>query len=168
MNHPKAAPVVLLVAASLLSLASARGTDAPARAPEPQSALGEEAIVRTIRLRLTAFERAWNEGDIRAVISQYDPSFSVIWESDYMGYAQYTSAVKQMMSGSEQTRLRLDINTVRPLGHDYALVNGHDYTIFKDGREQKEIFTVIYMRSGGQWKFIYAHLMNEHPPAEIR
>jgi ketosteroid isomerase-like protein len=110
-----------------------------------------------VRARLQAFEQAWNRGDIPAVTSQYSPFLVAIFKSNYYDYVQYINAVVADMSKRDRQRMSLEIQTIRPLGIDYVLANGRVHMFSKESSEQSALFTVIYMRSHGLWKFIYAH-----------
>jgi len=117
----------------------------------------EGPVGAAIRARLKEFEDAWNAGDVARVSEQYHPSMFAIYQSAYLNYTQYIKLVKEGMNPRVRARLRLDVESVRALGGEYALANGREHDVGKDGKDQTNLFTVIYKRSEGTWKFVYAH-----------
>jgi len=121
-----------------------------------------KALPRAIRQRILDFQSAWNRADLSAVVSQYDPSLSAIWQPEFVDYDGYLKSVREMMASPTPPKITLEIHTIIPLGADYAVANGHAFTCYADGHEIKEIFTIIYKRYRGalhrdDWKLVYVH-----------
>ena len=122
-----------------------------------QSEDAAKSLASIVALRLKDIETAWNFGDTRALLSQYDPSMVAILEPNFLNYTEYKRSIIALMAESDRPVMKLEINTVKALGADYALVNGRLHSTAHGGPDVASRFTVIYHCSGGQWKVIYAH-----------
>jgi ketosteroid isomerase-like protein len=123
-------------------------------------ARGEQSAqqIKEVRLQLVDFENAWNQGDVAGVLAQYDPSVQVLANGEQWGYGRQVEFIGGLMKQQPSSqRLRLDVNLIRPLGLDHALVSGSAYITSQDGSSQGGPFTAVWMRSGGRWLCIYAH-----------
>lgn len=114
-------------------------------------------VAAEVRMQMRAFESAWNRGDVASVTAQYHPSMEIVYGAEYWDYVREVSSIEGEMNRKDRAAYKVDINSVRALGEDYAVANGRFHLFYKDGTEKSGLFTVIYMRSGSEWKMIYAH-----------
>jgi ketosteroid isomerase-like protein len=112
--------------------------------------------IEEVRRQFKAFENAWNQGDIEGVIRQYDPSVDLLVKSERWDYDKEVAYLKGLMSAKSRARLRFDVDFVRPLGADYALVDGSFHLTAADGAEESGPFTAIWMRTGSGWQCVYS------------
>ena len=122
----------------------------------PVEAGCDAAVMRDVNLRLHAFEKAWNEPDIHAVMSQYDTSFTFNSTSGRRDHREYMSELHSLFAEEDRSRLSLGISSTRVLSPDCVLVDGTVHERFME-HEIKALFTVIYRRIDGDWRMIHAH-----------
>lgn len=142
--------------AALLGLASMAPSPLLKAAP-PTDAAREAADVAAARGVLDEFERDFNRNDVDRATSWYDPSLAGILQPEFMTYEGYLKGVREMMADPGRPQLRLEIHTASALADGLVLLNGRATTTYTDGRELREIFTVICRRIHGRWKVIYSH-----------
>lgn len=138
--------VILLFSLSLLSISAYSATTA-----------SSYDVAHTVRVRLEAFEAAWNAGDVPNVLAQYDASVEVFSQSEHWGYDKQVSLIRGLMEHGERPRYAVDIESIRVLSSDLALINGQFHLFAKEGNVQSGVFSVIYRRFDGTWRLIYVH-----------
>jgi ketosteroid isomerase-like protein len=113
--------------------------------------------IRAVRAQLAEFEGAWNRGDLDVVVRQYHPSIEVLVSAERWSYARTRQYIKELMNKAVRPQLRFDVEFIRPLGRDYALVSGRFHLVSQDSPEDTGPFTAIWMRSPEHWQCIYSH-----------
>ncbi len=128
-----------------------------AAAQESPASCSGDCVVNAIRLRIGALEDAFNRADQAVVMSIYHASMVQVAGSSYIDYDTHMRDVRAYMSAPDRPRLRLEVNSVRALGDDYAVANGRYHMFSKDGQDETALFSTIYMRTDAGWKIIYTH-----------
>ena len=110
---------------------------------------------------LLAQEKAWNNGDLDAYLSQYKdaPDTEAILNGPVRGFGSIRSAFrtafpnKEAMGTLEQSSVE-----VRELGPDFALATGHYHLIRsrKNGGEAEGNFTEVFQKTEQGWKLIFS------------
>jgi hypothetical protein len=151
MNGRLSRACLLLLMLALLCGCSLRSAEREAGRGEGSRQADE------VRQQVKDLEDAWNRGDTAGVVRQYHPSVYVRVNSERWEYAKEVEYIEKWMKKEPRLRLRIEVNVIRPLGRDYAVVDGSFHMISQDGSDSGGPYAAIWMRSNGHWQCVYTH-----------
>jgi uncharacterized protein (TIGR02246 family) len=134
---------------------------APACAPHrADPAIDHSSDEAEIRAAMRASANAWNRGDLRGHLAIYVDSVTFMTKSGPRpGVQAIEEAFARTYFRDGQPKQALDFSqlTVRFLGRDAALVNGHFQLSGGGEPDQSGWFTLIWIRTATGWKAMHDH-----------
>jgi ketosteroid isomerase-like protein len=113
-----------------------------------------------IRKRLAESAEAFNHGDLKGHLADYDESVTFMTkDGPRPGVAPIEKAFREsyFKEGQPLRQLRFDSLAVRPLAPDVALATAR-WTLSGGGKpEQTGWFTAVWKRTGAGWRVVHDH-----------
>lgn len=113
-----------------------------------------------IRAAIASSAAGWNEARLDRHLALYDPSVTFMTKS---GPRPGIEPIRQAFSrtyfqdGKPKQALSFEQVTVRPLGRDAALANGHFLLRGGGLPEQSGWFTLVWLRTAHGWRAVHDH-----------
>lgn len=143
----------------ILAVASIGATEAPAAEARPVSA--DAAAITNVLVTSAA---AWAKGDLDGFMQSYEdsPRTTYVAGKDALhGFAAVRAVYAPRLTGpgSNPGVLSVKVDTVEPLGRDYALTIGHFRLSATAGtaHESSGIFTLVFHKTPKGWRIISDH-----------
>lgn len=134
---------------------------AAASAKTPVSVSADAAAITNV---LSTSAKAWAKGDLDGFMMSYEdsPRTTYITGKDALhGFAAVRAVYAPRLTGpgSNPGELSVKVDTVEPLGPNYALTVGHFRLTSPTagGRDSSGIFTLIFHRTSKGWRIISDH-----------
>ena len=134
---------------------------AAASARAPASVTADAAAITNV---LTTSAKAWAKGDLDGFMQSYEdsPRTTYISGTDALrGFAAVRAVYAPRLTGpgSNPGELSVKVDTVEPLGPNYALTIGHFRLTSPTagGRESSGIFTLVFHRTRKGWRIVSDH-----------
>jgi uncharacterized protein (TIGR02246 family) len=139
-------PAVLMVAAGAVAAADKK--------------VGNEAAEAAIRANVNAFVKAYNAGDAKGIANLFAADGQMLDEDENttQGRAAIERAFAAIFAKSPQTRISVDVASIRLIGSALAIETGSTRTASKPG-EVPEVarYTVVHTKSlDGNWLMAFA------------
>ena len=113
---------------------------------------------REVRMVLERQQAAWNRGDVRAFVEDYDAEAVFAGGGTFVHGRDQVLAryLKRYPTAAEMGKLTFTEVDVTPLGEFYASVTGR-FRLEKAGQPATGIFTLLFRNRAGAWKIVLDH-----------